>query len=325
MNILMIRLDKIGDLVCTLPVDQATFIQEHDVTWLIQDGMQFVINHAQPTRSYQIINKNQKRRSFFQILSLLKKQNFDIAISFQCPWWVHLALWLRRVPTRVGAYSQWHSFLFLNKGIRQKRSVSNQHEADYNFDLVRHAFDIKEKLPTPILNLVVHDDPQLLKKYFLTSKNYIVVHPGMAGSALNWPQEKYIQFIETQKNHFPVVITGTQADEKWINKIKNQFENDPRVLILQNQLNSSQLMQILKNAKYVIAPSTGVLHLAASLGTSIKGIFSPIKVHRPTRWGARGIGDIQHYLPQISCPQTHSCILDKCPHYNCMEKFDVTI
>lgn len=112
--------DKIGDLVCTLPIDQATFLKEHNITWLIQDGMQFILNHAKPRRTFQIINKNKQLHSFLILLDLLKNQHFDMAISFQCPWWVHLALWVRKVSIRVGALSQWHSFLFLNKGLRQK-------------------------------------------------------------------------------------------------------------------------------------------------------------------------------------------------------------
>lgn len=321
----MIRLDKIGDMVCTLPVDQSTFIQEHDITWLIQDGMQFVINHALPKREYQVLNKNNPWQSFFKLMTLLKDQKFDLAISFQCPWWVHLALCLRQISTRVGAYSQWHSFLFLNKGLRQKRSISHQHEADYNFDLVRHALDIKEKIPTPLLKMNVEDEPQLLQKLNLEKNNYIVIHPGMAGSALNWPQKKYIEFIQNTKQSSRIVITGTPADEIWLTEIKKQFTDDLQVLLLQNQLNSTQLLQILKHAKYVLAPSTGVLHLAASLGTSIKGIFSPIQVHRPTRWGARGNGEIEHFIPTINCPQTHNCVQEKCPHYNCMEKLNVTV
>lgn len=173
--------------------------------------------------------------------------------------------------------------------------------------------------------MYVEDEPYFLQRFNLEQNNYIVVHPGMAGSALNWPQMKYIQFIENEKMNSKIVITGTPADEFWLTEIKDHFKNDSQVLILQNQLNTTQLLQILKHAKYVLAPSTGVLHLAASLGTSIKGIFSPIQVHRPTRWGARGNGEIEHYIPTINCPQTHNCVQEKCPHYNCMEKLNVTV
>lgn len=320
----MIRLDKIGDLVCTLPVDQAPFLIQHQVDWLIQEGMQFVIQHAEPLRKYQVLNKNTKLKSFKKLIQILRDNKYDIAISFQCPWWVNFALWLRGIPVRVGSLSQWHSFLFLNKGLRQKRSASNQHEADYNFDLVKHALDVKEKLTTPVLKMTVDELPNFLNHWKLTKSEYIVVHPGMAGSALNWPQKKYIEFIQTNKSAAQIVITGTKADENWLTDIKKEFLNDPKVLILQNLISSTELLYLLKNAKYVVAPSTGVLHLAASLGTVVYGIFSPIQVHRPNRWGARGFNDVYHFLPPVKCPEIHHCIQQSCPHFNCMENVNVT-
>jgi ADP-heptose:LPS heptosyltransferase len=49
-----------------------------------------------------------------------------------------------------------------------------------------------------------------------------------------------------------------------------------------------ELVQLLAYAEYVLVPSTGVAHIAASLGTPVKGIYSPVTVHHPTRWAARG-------------------------------------
>ena len=41
-------------------------------------------------------------------------------------------------------------------------------------------------------------------------------------------------------------------------------------------------------ARSVVAPSTGVLHLAAALGVPAIGIYSPLKVEHPRRWAPRG-------------------------------------
>jgi heptosyltransferase I len=284
-----IRLDKIGDLICTLPVDQVEHLRDWEITWVIAKGLAFVPDHAVPPRKYlELDPKNpSESRQLFQ--KFIKDFSPDVAISFQAPWWVNFSLWKTRVPLRIGVLSKWHSFLFLNKGLRQKRSQAIKHEADYNLDLVRQLAPgkILEAL-APILHLQAQSQPALLQNYQLSPRQYMVVHPGMAGSALNWPTEYYIELVEHLTSHYKVVLTGTPADEIWLKDIKEHFRGNPKVLNLQNQLSTAQLLYILEQASTVFAPSTGVLHMAASLGTRVYGFYSAVKVQAARRWGARG-------------------------------------
>ncbi|MEN0059324.1 MAG: glycosyltransferase family 9 protein, partial [Bdellovibrio sp.] len=245
-KVLLIRLDKIGDLICTMCVDQVPFLKDCEVTWVIAKGLSFVPEHASPRRSYLELKKQEWRESLPALRDFLKKFRPDVAVSFQAPWWVHYALWLENVPVRAGVQSQWHSFLFLNRGLRQKRSQAVQHEADYNLDLLCHAFQQKDKpLPTPVLKLQAPPAQDLLTKYQLRPKAYVVVHPGMAGSALNWDTTHYIAVIESILSETKVVLTGTAMDEPWLRDIKEQFKNSTQVLCLQNQLSPSELLAVL--------------------------------------------------------------------------------
>src|SRR5690606_15877302 len=154
------------------------------------------------------------KNSYRQLLDYLQKEKPDMAVSFQAPWWVSMALWKAGVKVRAGVRSQWHSFLFLNKSLRQKRSEARQHEADYNADLLAYAADELEKrlldlnsvhgsYKSPLLKL--KDPGQLdLSKWGLEKEKYIVVHPGMAGSALNWSQEKYVELIRNLTTDYRV-------------------------------------------------------------------------------------------------------------------------
>lgn len=313
MKVLLIRLDKIGDLISTMCVDQILAdTSEIQIHWVIARGLSFVPNHAIPRRDFSEFNKDKKSLSTF--IAFIKNHKPDVAVSFQAPWWVNYALWKCGVPVRAGVLSQWHSYLFLNKGLRQKRSEAIKHEADYNRELLEFALDLKtNKMPTPILKLKAHENQQLLQRHGLTEKNYIVVHAGMAGSALNWPVQNYIQYIEVVSKIEQVVLTGTMADEPWLTEIKAHFAVHPKVLCLQSKLTAPELLTLLENAKRVIVPSTGVAHLAASLGTSVVGIYSPIKVQHPTRWAARG-AQVQILVPEISSASEIE---------NCMKKISV--
>lgn len=323
-KVVLIRLDKIGDLISTLPTDQVPYLKNSEVTWVIAKGLGFIPKNAQPPRKFIELEKEHPPQSFWSLLKFLTELQPDLAVSFQAPWWVSLALWWARVPLRAGVRSQWHSFLFLNKTLRQKRSEGRQHEADYNADLLAFACDEiavgDSKTKRPYLSLQAA--PLLLDRWNLQAKKFIVVHPGMAGSALNWPVQKYIELISLLIKENQVVLTGTPSDEPWLAAIKKQFASEPRVISLQSQLNGEELLGLLTAAQVVVAPSTGVAHLAAALSTPVITLFSPIRVQHPTRWAPRG-KNVHILLPPVTCPAIFKCLGEGCSYYFCMDRISV--
>ena len=288
-KIVFIRLDKIGDLICTLPADQVLDEKTYDITWIVQKGLGQIVDLGARKRKYLELDKAHPARSAQKLKEFLKVLDPDVAISFQCPWWVNYELYKADVAIRAGVKSQWHSFFFLNHAIRQKRSKAEKHELEYNLDLVYHTLNPQQtelfhyfEIPKPL-------ETEVLEKFKLTAGKYVVVHPGMMGSALNWPQSEYIKYINDllgKKKH--VVITGTESDEMYLTDIRKEFLKNPEVTWLQSKLNIKELVQVLAHSEMVLAPSTGVAHLAASVGAKVTGIFSPVRVHHPTRWGLRG-------------------------------------
>lgn len=291
MKSVFIRLDKIGDLIASLPVDELSFLSEKNisVSWVISKGLGFIAESSLPKRKYLELDLNDRKTSTKKLIQYLKEEKPESVVVFYAPWWVGYACWRAGVPLRVTRKSQWHSFLFFNRALRQSRSLALMHEADYNRELVEFAFQEKHQgEATPYLKLDPPNRRTLFEKHALQPKEYFVVHPGMAGSALNWPQSHYNILIEKLINAGPVVITGTKSDDPYLTEIKPQWEKNQKIRYLQNQLSMEDLLTILKNARGVVAPSTGVLHLAASLGTHCVGIYSPVTVHSARRWGPRG-------------------------------------
>lgn len=288
-KVLLIRLDKIGDLICSLPADQILDDNYFDVTWIIQKGLGSLVDLGSKKRKYFEIDKNKPTEAAEELKKILSELKPDVAISLQCPWWVNFELFKSKIPLRAGVKSQWHSFIFLNQGLRQKRSLSEKHELEYNLELIRQTLNIKNHSEYQYFKIIKPENTDVLEKYDLKATQYVVVHPGMMGSALNWPQIEYINYIFRliEKGHH-VVVTGTDQDEVYLNEIKLALSSHVKVTWLQSKLKLNELVQVLANSKFVVAPSTGVAHIAASVGAHIKGIYSPIKVHHPKRWGPRG-------------------------------------
>lgn len=311
-RVLFVRMDRIGDLILTMPTDQHPLFRNTQNIWFISHGLGFIPENSSPKRTYVEWSPSFSLRQFFSFVKKVREFAPDTSISFHSPWWVTLALWLSGVPNRVGVLSSWHSFLFLSHGLRQKRSQCEHHELEYNHLLVQKTLDPQGPVETSALKLagVKYRDP--------LPQNYIVIHPGMAGSALNWPLSHYRNLILAMSQKIPVIITGTKTDRMILVPLKDSLPTRENILWYNEKLNPVELLGVLQNAKLVFAPSTGVVHLAASLGVPTRGIYSPVAVQKAERWGPKGI-DTKTWTPAVKCPGHFRCLGSTCKHFNCME------
>ncbi len=326
--VLFIRMDRIGDLVLTLATDSFFGTKNEGrnepspVDWWIAPNTGFVADHALPRRRVREMKIKIQNHEFKQLLRELKSRSYKTAIVFHAPWWVSLLLWLAQIPNRVGVKSQWHTFLFLNKSVRQKRSLSETSEYEYNLRLVEEGLGLPEKsMSREPLRLAI--DPswqqETLSDHKLTAGKYSVVHPGMGGSARNWPISHYISWIQEAAQTETVVITGTASDEAVLEPIRQALAGNGNIVWLDGKLSGPMLLHILDGARVVLAPSTGVAHLAASLGRPVIGIYSPVRVQHPVRWGPQG-ESVQVLVPEVECPGKKACLGPACAQYDCMNR-----
>lgn len=326
-RLLLVRLDRIGDLVLTLPVDES--FPETKVDWWIPQGLSFVTSAANPARNAKEVPRKIGIKAFFDLLGKVRRENYDAAVVFHAPWWVSVLLWLARIPLRGGVKSQWHSFLFLNRAIRQKRSRAEYSELEYNYRLIESIFKVADgtlhRTHLHLKNPLGNEQTTLLESFDLKAGAYSIVHPGMGGSALNWPITSYADLVRRIAKNETVVITGTKSDEPYIAPLRDALAETLNVVWLDGKLSGPELIAVLAAARTITAPSTGVLHLAASTGQPTLGIFSPVRVQHPRRWGPQG-PNTQVILPEesrVSCPGELSCQGKECPHYNCMAAISV--
>lgn len=304
-DIVIVRMDKIGDLVLSMAVDEHPAFLGRRVHWIISQGLGFIAAQAVPQRQASEYHRRFSPFEMIRLVRWLKAQKPQTVVLLHNPWWVSMAAWLAGVPERMGRQSQWHSFLFVNLPIVQKRSSSDRHESDFNFDLVEWGFNRLglrhttglSTIKKTYLRLVPPNPYATLAARGLKERGYRVVHPGMAGSALNWPIESFRALIERLAKDLPVVITGTRMDQKFLQGLESLREL-PNVKWMVSDLKVMELLDILSGARSVTAPSTGVLHLAASLGTPTLGIYSPRKVEHPRRWGPKGL-NVGFLLPAV--------------------------
>jgi heptosyltransferase I len=332
MKVCFARVDRIGDFILTLPCQRAwlSIRPEDSIQWLLSENVSFVAERATPPIStfYAPSPKTfiSKIRCALVLANQFKEAGFDIFLAIHIPWWVALGAFLAGVKTRVGVASQWFSWVFFNKRLRQRRSLAEKNEAQYNLDLIN--FSLGRGLnPLSLVPGKLSPDKNLKMKWaqHLKSKKIdleklVVIHPGMGGSARNWPAHFYREAADKLiAQGASVVVTGSIIDGEFI---KETGILDVKDVFNAGLMTGGELLGVLSLAKAVVAPSTGVAHLAAALGVPVVGIYSPVRVQSPKRWAP--LGDrVQVLLPNVSCPGIYECLGTSCSQYDCMEQITV--
>lgn len=318
-RILVVRSDRIGDVVLSLPVVTSirkTIASAH-IAFLTRSYTENLLRGRDDINeviTFESENSHLPWSGVIPMAKKLKAGRYDIAIVLFSSFTTSLALRLSGIKTRIGPATKLAQ-IFLSHKVSQRRSKGEKHEADYNLDLlapldispIRRAFIAPPKGKAP---------PKP------SQKPVIGIHPGSGGSARNWPEEKYSQLIkELCASGSTVVLTGSPAERELVERIaKKSGIGDVRVCITKTGL--GELIEVLFTLDALVAPSTGPLHVASALGVPVVGIYCPIKVCLPKRWGPIGDNDTA-LVPNV--PVCEKCIKEACPHWDCMNKIDVSL
>lgn len=341
-KILVIRPDRIGDVVLSTPVLEALKhdYPSSDVHLMVRDAVAPVVQHN-PHLSKLLVYRPDSLHAgfagFWRLVRELREEKYDVAITLQVNFRVTLALATAGIGYRVGPYSKWYSYLLFNRGTRQSRSAVEMHETDYNLMLLR-----KLGIRTPSRRfeplITVDADAKERMRAFVRGLGiadgvpFVTIHPGMGGSALNWPEGYYVDLImRLAARGVNVVVTGSAAEKALVERVVAAAkERDSSLPIHQFLGNNSptglaDMIALLSLAQVMVAPSTGPLHVAAALGKRTVSFYPPIRVQSAIRWGPYAADDEKHsvLVPDALCGQDFKCAGRKCHFYFCMERLGV--
>jgi ADP-heptose:LPS heptosyltransferase len=338
MNIIINRSDAIGDLILTTPIAQLlkeTYV-DASITFIISSKCVDVVRNHPHIDDYYIL---EHEKGFFYRLKGL----YELFCEKDPKIYIHVGgkhlptfiSWLKRITFRGGLRSKWQTFLFLNKGTRQKRSLVEMHEVDYNMLLLKALginYDYSEKIRfAPVIHLedgevencfenFLEDHPQLP-----AYEKLIVVHPGMTGHTLNWPSRNYGKIIRRINGLYPdkclFLLSHTPSDMKYVDGVQSELGQDSglsgRVILFNGALQGLRnYMGVLSKADLFIGPSTGTTHISNIMGVRTIGIYSPIKVQSAKRWGPfhQDSNINRTIVPSVVCGESFKCAGESCPY-----------
>lgn len=294
-RILLIRSDRIGDLVLTLPAIEAvrrTWPAAH-LTLLASAYAAPLLSGSALVDKLMLDDPAQNPRALAQ---QLKVENYDAAIVFNYTTRTCLAAWLARIPRRVCWAYKPLGFLLANRRVRLHRSRPPVHEARFALAFAerlgcaaaeRDPIDMKARLEVDAAASVLVR--RQIERGLGTAGPLFGVHPLNSHSAYNWPLSRYTELVARLAQVGRVLVTGNAKERSSLDQLRCQLPADlrRRVLFLCD-LSLTELVCAVRELSVLTVSSTGPMHIAAAVGTPVVGLFSPHPSHAPAKWAPLG-------------------------------------
>jgi len=286
-NILIVRTDRLGDVLLTTPVSTALrrMFPDARISWLVRPYTAPLLEHN-PDIDRILVDRGE---SAGRLADRIRNERFDAAIVAYPRWRIVWALWLARVPLRIGPANKFYAIL-LNRRVRQRRSKGAKHEADYNLELLAPLAPPGasfERYPT---RYVATDEERRAARSILGTKGIsgakpvVILHPGSGGSSARWPLGHFTALGDRLlAAGCDLVVTGGPGEDHE-GAMAGKMRRSP-VFVGAGSVNIRELAAILSWADLVVTNSTGPLHLAVALGVPTVSIYSPVPTRHPARWG----------------------------------------
>ncbi|CAG0930006.1 heptosyltransferase III [Planctomycetaceae bacterium] len=292
-RILVVRTDRLGDVILTLPM-LAVLRARYPDAWL---GMLLSRYTGEIVRNHPHVNAfiwhddAGEPRASSTLIAEVRAQRFDtVFLVHPTP---RLAWIMARagIPQRIGTGYRYYSVLMTHR-VFEHRTDAKYHELEYNLRLLG-ALDaaIQTAGVKPDFGLRLQPDAvariaSVLRENTIGEREpFVVIHPGSGGSARDWPLPRFgaLGARLARDPGIRIVVTGGQRESDAVHAVVK--DTGPRAIPLAGVLSLPELAALYARATVVVANSTGPLHLAAALGTPVVGIYPQLTPMSPARWG----------------------------------------
>ncbi len=290
-NILVIRTDKLGDVVLTLPVlaSLKKRFPQARLTMLLQSYTAEIVEGNPYVDQILYYDREGQQRPFGELLSAVRSAAFDACIITRSTFRVALLSALSGIPMRIGTGYRWYSFLY-NRRVYEHRKTGEKHEVEYNLGLLR-ALGIEPSREEVEFGVAVPAEvEQRIGKLrnelgIRDSDTVVVLHPGSSGSARDWGPGRFRELAMRlcSQSGRKVIVTGGKGEEALVQQVSPQRTTN--CIPLANQLSLKELTALIRSSGLFIANSTGPIHVAAAVGTPVIGLYPNVTVASPQRWG----------------------------------------
>jgi heptosyltransferase-2 len=320
LKFLIMRLDRVGDLVLSLPAIDALRQQYPDskITVMTRPYTQDLLKgHPWIDDVWAYDYKKGGAHTFplgyARLIREIRSRKYDAAFIMHPGIRSHLIPYLAGITYRIGYKNS--SSLFLTHAIEDKRHLGLEHESEYAMHLVE-AFGV----PRPIIP----------SKRLLFPRNHsesgasapvIAIHAGASCASKRWPKEYFRRLIELILESHPhrIAIIGGEDEIALGAYLSNGL--DEKVIDMTGRQSLDELTEFLASCEALVSNDSGPVHIAAAVEVPVVSIFGRNQAGLSARrWRPLGASHrvIQKDVGCVVC-LAHRCTID----FECLKAIKV--
>ncbi len=321
MKLLIVKLSAFGDIIHALPAldDLLARPEIEEVHWLVDRRYAFVTEIFPPqVRVHQIdLRGKHPLRSAWQAIRRLRSEHFDVVVDLQGLMKSALIAYL--VHPHVYGMDVHHLREKISRYLLRPVSFhpDERHVVQQYRKVAAAAFDdaseIQAYAPPHIANAALLESPidMLLTHWKIGTKKYVWLHLGGGWTTKQLPQATWQQIAKgiDDAGLVPILGWGNAQEKQLAVKVKQHV---PASLLPEERLHMPALCALLAQAAAVVGPDTGVVHLAAALGTPTVSFWGP-----SASWRSAPLGPMHRHIE--SSPTCGPCFKRECAAFICMD------
>ncbi len=237
-----------------------------------------------------------------------RKERFDAAVVFNPSKFFHGAVFLARIPVRIGYRRKW-GFL-LTGSIPDTKSERSLQEAEYNLELLPL---LGLNPSSPILEWPAQPDAARRTEQFFqeegaaSSSPITALHPWTSNPDKSWSLEEFGGLARrlTEAGH-PVVLLGGPREGSSRDRWRRQFPAS--VVDWVGRVPLDLLPAVLRRCSLLVSNDSGPVHVAAAVGTRSIVVAPRTHAQQLSRW--KPLGSFHQILLSPSVEEVFEAALE---------------
>jgi predicted lipopolysaccharide heptosyltransferase III len=304
-RILLVRLRQIGDVVFTTPAIHALrqrFPDAH-LTYIVEPAAAPIVAGNPHLNQVIVAPRAHGLRGLLDDLALAKQlraDRYDLAIDFHGGPRASLLTWLSGAPDRLGYDVVGRGWMYTQRvarprGLRPRHSVENQWDLLAPLGVAppdRSALPMEMPVD-PRVSLAI--DERLTRAGVGAGDQIVVVHVSAGNPFRRWPAAHFVDLIAALANADPsrrIVVTSGPSEhdaaDRVIASARTLLGENAGQVVSCGEFSLAELRALVDRAALYIGGDSGPLHIAATSGVPIVGLYGPTLPVRSAPWRAPG-------------------------------------
>ncbi|MFC1629035.1 glycosyltransferase family 9 protein [Gemmatimonadota bacterium] len=308
-KILMIRIDRIGDLILSTPAVRAvkeTFPNAR--LDLLINGYTRDLVDGIPAIDRVLVDGTDHL-----------DDDYDLALVLHPGFRKNRLAYRSGAPVTIGYTGSGGGF-YLTRQQRDDRATRVRHEVESALEIAALAGCASDD--TKLMISTTAEGDAEAEEFFSRQGiggTVVAIHPGARQEYIRWKKEGFATVADTliREDDVTVLLTGSTGEQSLVEEVAGLMEEEP---VIACGLPLTTFISLIGRCQLFLGNSTGPMHIAAALGVPVVAVFGathPLDSHH--EWGPWGAGHLV-VAPDPSEIEAHP---EACTPWDCVELIDV--